>query len=324
MGAILALVILLIRRYVPETPRWLMTHGRAGEAEQIVAEIEAVVNADTGLADLPAPAGPPVLLRRRHPTGFGLVARIMFGRYLARSALGLSLMIGQAFLYNAIFFTYTLVLTTFYRVPAGAVGMSLIPFAIGNVLGPLLLGHLFDTIGRRAMIALTYAVSGVLIVATGVLFRHGGLTAATQTIAWSVVFFFASAGASAAYLTVSEIFPLELRAMAIAPERVLRLSRGRYCHGRVGAGGGMHRRARRAAAVGSGRSAALGGGRGWRDHGMAGRIESQGHRGALTGAAAASVRHAGLTRSPSVSRRRESPAPAWQTRRAAAPRTPAP
>jgi MFS family permease len=216
MGAILALVILLIRRYVPETPRWLMTHGRAGEAEQIVAEIEAVVNADTGLADLPAPAGPPVLLRRRHPTGFGLVARIMFGRYLARSALGLSLMIGQAFLYNAIFFTYTLVLTTFYRVPAGAVGMSLIPFAIGNVLRPLLLGHLFDTIGRRAMIALTYAVSGVLIVATGVLFRHGGLTAATQTIAWSVVFFFASAGASAAYLTVSEIFPLELRAMAIA------------------------------------------------------------------------------------------------------------
>jgi MFS family permease len=140
----------------------------------------------------------------------------MFRRYLSRSVLGLSLMAGQAFLYNAIFFTYALVLTTFYHVPADAVGSYLIPFAIGNVLGPWLLGRLFDTIGRRTMIAFTYGISGVLIVATGYLFEHGVLTAVTQTVAWSVVFFFASAGASAAYLTVSEVFPLELRAMAIA------------------------------------------------------------------------------------------------------------
>jgi MFS family permease len=215
-GAVLGLVILMVRRYIPETPRWLMTHGRADDAERIVAAIEADVKRGTGLAQLPEPQGRPILLHRSRRVGMGLIARVMFRHYLARSVLGLSLITGQAFLYNAIFFTYTLVLTTFYHVPSGSVGSYLIPFAIGNVLGPWLIGRFFDTIGRRAMITLTYGLSGVLIVVTGYLFDRGTLTAATQTLAWSAVFFFASAGASSAYLTVSEIFPLELRAMAIA------------------------------------------------------------------------------------------------------------
>jgi MFS family permease len=215
-GAVLGLVILVIRRYIPETPRWLMTHGCLEEAERVVAAIEDEVRTATGRRDLPPPDGPPMRLRRTHHLGFGLIARVMFRQYVSRSILGLSLMAGQAFLYNAIFFTYALVLTTFYHVPSGTVGSYLIPFAIGNVLGPWLLGRFFDTVGRRTMIALTYGVSGVLIIATGYLFERGVLTAVTQTAAWSVVFFFASAGASAAYLTVSEVFPLELRAMAIA------------------------------------------------------------------------------------------------------------
>src|SRR5579875_2576955 len=215
-GAVLGLVILMVRRYIPETPRWLMTHGRADDAERIVAAIEADVKRGTGLAQLPEPEGRPMLIHRSRRVGMGLIARVMFRHYLARSVLGLSLITGQAFLYNAIFFTYTLVLTTFYHVPSGSVGSYLIPFAIGNVLGPWLIGRFFDTIGRRAMITLTYGLSGVLIVVTGYLFDRGTLTAATQTLAWSAVFFFASAGASSAYLTVSEIFPLELRAMAIA------------------------------------------------------------------------------------------------------------
>jgi MFS family permease len=125
-------------------------------------------------------------------------------------------MITQSFLYNAIFFTYTLVLTKFYNVDETNAPLYLIAFAVGNLAGPLLLGHLFDTVGRRKMIAGTYLLSGVLLAITAVLFNAGSLNAMTQTIAWCVIFFFASAGASAAYLTVSEIFPLEVRAQAIA------------------------------------------------------------------------------------------------------------
>jgi MFS family permease len=133
-----------------------------------------------------------------------------------RSILGFVLMLTQAFFYNAIFFTYGLVLMRFYDVPAQKVGGYLLPFALGNVLGPVVLGHLFDTIGRRKMITATYAFSGILLAITGWLFHAGMLTAQTQTIAWMIIFFVASAAASSAYLTVSEIFPLEIRALAIA------------------------------------------------------------------------------------------------------------
>jgi MFS family permease len=140
----------------------------------------------------------------------------MFRRYRRRSILCFVLITSQAFLYNAIFFTYALVLTRFYGVPAGATGLYLLPFALGNFLGPLLLGPLFDTLGRRTMISATYAASAALLVVTGALFVQGSLSAAGQTAMWSVIFFFASAAASSAYLTVSEVFPLELRALAIA------------------------------------------------------------------------------------------------------------
>lgn len=144
------------------------------------------------------------------------VARTLFKTYRQRSLVGLTLMTAQAFFYNAIFFTYALVLSTFYNIPAERIGWYLLPFAAGNFLGPLLLGRLFDTVGRRAMIAFTYGISGVLLAITGYLFATGVLTAQTQTIAWMVIFFFASPAASSAYLTVSETFPLEVRALAIA------------------------------------------------------------------------------------------------------------
>jgi MFS family permease len=157
-----------------------------------------------------------ITVRPREAIGFITIARTMFSLYPRRSLLCFSLFTGQAFLYNAVFFTYVLVLTTFYGVPAGYAPLYLIPFAIGNFLGPLLLGPLFDTVGRRKMIAGTYVLAGVVLTLTGYLFTEGALTAATQTLAWMIVFFFASAGASAAYLTASEIFPMETRALAIA------------------------------------------------------------------------------------------------------------
>jgi MFS family permease len=214
MGAVLGLGVLLVRRHLPESPRWLFTHGKADEAERIVDDIERQVRDSTG-RELDDP-GDPIKVKQRPPVGFLEVARVVFGSYPRRSVLGLSLFVGQAFLYNAVFFTYSLVLTTFYQVPSASVGYYLIAFAIGNLLGPLLLGRLFDVVGRRPMIAGTYLASGVMLAVTAWLFDRGVLTATTQTAAWVVIFFLASAGASAAYLTVSEIFPMETRALAIA------------------------------------------------------------------------------------------------------------
>jgi MFS family permease len=212
IGAVLALGIVFMRLWLPESPRWLMTHGRAAEAERVVADIERrVLGTNPPHAELPR-----VRLRARSHTPLSEVVHTLFSRHRGRTLVGLSLMAAQAFFYNAIFFTYALVLTDFYGVPAERVGWYILPFAAGNFLGPLLLGRLFDVLGRRTMIAFTYIISGVLLAGCGALFAQGTLGAAGQTFAWTVIFFFASAAASSAYLTVSETFPLEIRALAIA------------------------------------------------------------------------------------------------------------
>ncbi len=211
IGANLALVIFFMRLWIPESPRWLMTHGRAEEARRVIAGIEARFDGLPPARDLPR-----VRLRARRSTPLREVARTLFQRHRQRTLVGLSLMASQAFFYNAIFFTYALILTDFYRVPSDHIGWYLLPFAAGNFLGPVLIGRLFDTQGRRPMIAFTYIVSGILLAGTGYLFMRNLITAQTQTLCWMTTFFFASAAASSAYLTVSETFPLEIRALAIA------------------------------------------------------------------------------------------------------------
>jgi MFS family permease len=211
LGAGLACLIFLMRFWIPESPRWLMTHGHAEEAARVIANIEGRFPALTPALDLPR-----VRLRARKSTPLRLVARTLIKEHRRRTMVGLSLMISQAFFYNAIFFTYALILTDFYGVASDQVGWYLLPFAAGNFLGPVLLGRLFDTHGRRPMIALTYIASGLLLSLTGWLFMHGLVDAVTQTACWMVIFFFASSAASSAYLTVSETFPLEIRALAIA------------------------------------------------------------------------------------------------------------
>ena len=212
IGALLGLVVLFFRRWIPESPRWLLIHGRAAEAEAIVSEVERSVAAT---AELPAEV-PPMRIRTRTHTPWREIWNAIVHEHRRRSVLAFVLMVAQAFFYNAIFFTYALVLMRFYDVPAEHVGGYLLPFAFGNVLGPLLIGHLFDTVGRKQMIVATYALSGIFLAVTGWLFQAGLLTAQTQTIAWTITFFVASAAASSAYLTISEIFPLEVRAFAIA------------------------------------------------------------------------------------------------------------
>ena len=211
-GACLGLVVFFMRIWIPESPRWLMIHGQPDRAHAIVADIEQSARHSSQRPAVFAT----VRLKLRNHTPLAEVARTLFLTYRRRALVGLALMVAQAFFYNAIFFTFALVLTDFYNVGANEVGWYILPFAAGNFLGPLLLGRLFDTLGRRAMIALTYGLSGVLLVLSGYLFLIGALSAQGQTVAWMVIFFFASPAASAAYLTVSETFPLEVRALAIA------------------------------------------------------------------------------------------------------------
>jgi len=222
-GACLGLVVFVMRLWIPESPRWLIIHGHPDEANAIMRDIERSVEGH--VQDLPAAtsgddtlprAWPKLRLRMRDHTPLSEVVHTLFKVYRERSLVGLVLMTAQAFFYNAIFFTFALVLSDFYGIPADQLGWYILPFAAGNLLGPLVLGRLFDTLGRRPMIAFTYGASGILLALSGYLFEIGALSANTQTIAWMVIFFFASPAASAAYLTVSENFPLEVRALAIA------------------------------------------------------------------------------------------------------------
>jgi MFS family permease len=218
IGATLGLIVIFFRRWIPESPRWLVIHGRNDEAERIVADVERKIMRTKSSAVIDRRYSNLFLtrIRTRTHTPWREIWNAIIHEHRRRSFLGLVLMATQAFFYNAIFFTYALVLMRFYSVPENAVGAYLLPFALGNVLGPLLLGHLFDTLGRKPMIAATYGLAGILLALTGWLFHAGLLNAQTQTLAWTVIFFIASAAASSAYLTVSEIFPLEIRAMAIA------------------------------------------------------------------------------------------------------------
>ena len=213
VGGLLGLPVIWLRRFVPESPRWLVTHGRHKEAEQATASIETAVR-DLG-HDLPQAKGS-LSIQPRASFGLGVVLHAMFFTHRKRSLLVTILMLSQAFLFNAIFFTYGLVLTKFYHIPAHLIGLHILPLAAGNLFGPFILGPLFDSVGRRRMIGGTFAASAVLLTLTAILFGEGLLNSLTQTLLWMAIFFVSSSAACGAYLTASEIFPLETRAMAIA------------------------------------------------------------------------------------------------------------
>ncbi|HET9093783.1 MAG TPA: MFS transporter [Solirubrobacteraceae bacterium] len=216
IGPVLGLCIIYVRRNLPESPRWLIMHGHEERAERCIAQIESEVNATTSEPLAPVDDEQAIEIRPTGKIGYVALLRALFKQYPGRSTLTAALMITQSFLYNAIFFTYGLVLKFFFHVPANNIGYYFFAFAAGNLLGPLTIGRLFDSVGRKRMISGTYILSGLLLVVTAFLFKQGDLNATTQTLAWTVIFFFASAGASAGYLTASEVFPLEVRAQAIA------------------------------------------------------------------------------------------------------------
>lgn len=223
IGPVIGLIIIFVRRTLPESPRWLMTHGRIDEAESTVDDIEAKIIAhhreqkiDEKWTLPEVPADQAIAVGPQPRVGLLVILRVLFTQYPRRTLVGATMMITQSFLYNAIFFTYALVLQNFYNTTPSSTQYYFFPFALGNLLGPLILGRFFDTWGRRQMIFVTYFVSGAVLAVSAGLFHAGLLNATTQTVFWCVSFFFASAGASSAYLTVSEVFPLEIRSQVIS------------------------------------------------------------------------------------------------------------
>jgi len=211
-AAVIGIIIIIIRCFLPESPRWLLTHKRVQEAENIISRIEDGIQ-KRGYTLAPVTEICTITIKN---ISLLEVVKLMIGSYLTRALFSLSLMISQAFFYNAIFFTYSLILIHFYNVPPNIIGFFLLPFAAGNFLGSLLLGPLFDRIGRKPMISSTYAISATLLILAGILFLLGWLNAVTQTLLWSIIFVVSSASASSAYLTIAEIFPVHIRAICIA------------------------------------------------------------------------------------------------------------